>query len=219
MTSSFHGREFATSRSEYAYFVASRLVTCTQAARVSRAFESCRRLPLLSFWYHHEVAALPSDEQDRLLNWCQEPLNNGAKKPRTIRELREEVKKVKAYLAQGWTASQLERKAQVEAGQMVLANMTPDKNGLPVDNAPIAWAESQDLAIRIDRQTDWGNPYEVDADGSRDEVINWFEEYFAHKRSLHKRLQKDFAGKKVLLCWCYPEACHGNFLLEQLDAD
>lgn len=191
--------------------------TCQRAGQIARVFEDkTRRQRLLSFEHHKEVQSLPIDEADRLLDWCQEPLNNGAKKSRTIRELRDEVKKVKAYLAQGWNASQLERKNQVEAGEIVLANMTPGKDGLPIDNALITWAESQDLTVRIDRQTDWGNPYEMDADGSRDEVITWFEEYYPHKRSLHRRMMKDFNGRKVLLCWCYPEPCHGDFYLKQL---
>ena len=192
--------------------------TCVNASNVCRTFKSNRRRLLLPFSHHAEVASLPIDESDRLLDWCEETIKGKSKKPRSIRELRDEVKKVKAYLAQGWTASQLERKAQVEAGQMVLANMTSDEHGVPIDNALITWAEAQDLTIRIDRQTYWGNPYEVDADGTREEVIEWYKEYFAHKRSLHKR-KAEFKGKKVVLCWCYPLPCHGDFLLEQLNGD
>jgi Domain of unknown function (DUF4326) len=189
--------------------------TCHQAGRVCRDFkETGRRLPILSFWYHHEVTGLPSDEANRLLDWCADPLKNGRKRPHSISELREHVKKVRAYLAQGWNTSQLDRKAAVERGETVVANMSNDKKGVPIDNALITWAESQNLAVRIDRQSDWGNPYEVDADGTREEVIEWYAEYFAHKRSLHGRL-KDLAGK-LLVCWCHPEACHGEFLINQL---
>jgi Domain of unknown function (DUF4326) len=191
---------------------------CMDNGSVCRKFDTSRRREVLSFEHHREVLSLPIDEADRLLDWCEEPLRNGENRPRTRSELREQVKKVKAYLAQGWNSSQLERKTQAERGEIVLANMTSDEKGIPIDNALITWAESQDLAMRIDRQSDWGNPYEVDADGTRDEVIGWYKEYFAHKRSLHKK-RRDFYKKKVLLCWCYPEPCHGDFLIKQLHAD
>ena len=47
-----------------------------------------------------------------------------------------------------------------EAGRSVLASLRK-KNGVPVDNALIEWAESQDLAVRIDRSSlimTFGNP-------------------------------------------------------------
>jgi uncharacterized protein DUF4326 len=114
-----------------------------------------------------------------------------------------------------WTQSQLIRKADVEAGRSVLASLRK-KNGLPVDNALIEWAESQGLAVRIDRSSVWGNPYRLGADGTRDEVIEAYREYFAHNHSLRKRIN-ELRGK-VLICWCYPENCHGDVLLEALES-
>jgi hypothetical protein len=67
-----------------------------------------RRRDTLTFSHHVEVASVWTQQaQDDLLEWAE---NDG--KPRTIRELRDEVKSVKAYLAQGWNSSQLERKAK-----------------------------------------------------------------------------------------------------------
>jgi hypothetical protein len=57
--------------------------SCRAAARVARDFETLRRRDLLSFQRHLEVAALPTDEADALLDWCEETL-----KPRSTRELR-----------------------------------------------------------------------------------------------------------------------------------
>ena len=91
------------------------------------------------------------------------------------------------------------------------------KTKLPIDNALIKSAESQGLAERIDRTSDWGNPYDVDKDGTREEVIEWYREYFAHKRSLHKRL--DEIKGKVLICWCHPEDCHGRVLIDWLSRE
>jgi len=112
-----------------------------------------------------------------------------------------------------WTESQLTRVAEVEAGRSVLASMRKE-NGVPVDGALIEWAESQNLAVRIDRSGDWGNPFEIGADGTREEVIERYREYLINNRSLRARIG-ELKGK-VLICWCYPENCHGEILLEAL---
>jgi hypothetical protein len=182
--------------------------TCVKAAWVCRAFESLPRRRLsLTFTHHQEVASLSPEEADGLLDECE------AEKL-TVKQLRERVKKTKTFLAQDWNKSQLARKAEVEIGNSVLASMQNTDKGVPLDNALITWAESQGLAVRIDRTSDWGNPYEIDKDGTREEVIEWYREYFDHKKSLHERLG-ELEGK-VLICWCTPEECHGDVLLELL---
>jgi hypothetical protein len=42
------------------------------AASVARVFETSRRREDLTFNHHREVAALPPDEADALLDWCEE---------------------------------------------------------------------------------------------------------------------------------------------------
>lgn len=49
---------------------------CMNAGRVARAFETSRRREVLSFKHHHEVAALPADEADAPLDWCEEHLSS-----------------------------------------------------------------------------------------------------------------------------------------------
>jgi dsDNA-binding SOS-regulon protein len=63
--------------------------TCANAASVCKKFETSRRREALSFNHHAEVAALPPDEADALLDWCEEPIAEGGP-PRSVRELREE---------------------------------------------------------------------------------------------------------------------------------
>src|ERR1035437_5874421 len=53
---------------------------------VCRKFETSRRREDLTFKHHREVAALPPDEAEALLDWCEETPN-----PRSTRELRGEV--------------------------------------------------------------------------------------------------------------------------------
>jgi myosin heavy subunit len=121
--------------------------------------------------------------------------------------------KTQAWISQNWTQSQLERKSLVENGKTVVASKRNDANGKPVDNALIAWAEQQGLLIKIDRTTEWGNPFEMSTDGSRDEVCdNYANHFLKYKPSLQKQLHK--LKGKVLVCWCYPLRCHGDHLAE-----
>jgi hypothetical protein len=63
--------------------------SCMTYASVARKFETSRRLEVLSFGHHAEVAALPPDEANSLLAWAAEPTAKGGP-ARPIRELREE---------------------------------------------------------------------------------------------------------------------------------
>lgn len=107
-----------------------------------------------------------------------------------------------------WTASQRERRSQVEAGRSVLANLRTDK-------ALISWAGEEGLYVRIDRRTCWGNPHIVGEDGDRDTVIEMFRSEVCQQGDLLARL--DELRGKVLGCWCHPEPCHGGVLLELVE--
>jgi hypothetical protein len=63
--------------------------TCANAASVCRAFETSRRRELLSFSHHQILASrrLKPELVDELLDWCEAPLKNGEKRPRSVREL------------------------------------------------------------------------------------------------------------------------------------
>jgi hypothetical protein len=55
--------------------------TCVNASNIAKRFEHNRRRLDLTFNHHAEVAALPPDEADALLDWCE-----GTPKPRSTRE-------------------------------------------------------------------------------------------------------------------------------------
>lgn len=110
-----------------------------------------------------------------------------------------------------WPKDQLERRRVVEAGGTVVADMHGGK-----DEYLLRWARAKGLFVQIDRRSDWGNPYEIPGDGDRDAVCDSFAVYFSRKLSLHLRLN-ELRGK-VLGCWCYPARCHGNHLIEQMEA-
>ena len=109
-----------------------------------------------------------------------------------------------------WTEDELKRKEVVESGGTVVANMHQD-----TDRALLMWARKTDRFVRIDRNTEWGNPFEMGKDGDRDTVCDSYEIFFPRKFSLHNRL--DELKGKVLGCWCYPARCHGMYLVAKTE--
>ncbi len=109
-----------------------------------------------------------------------------------------------------WSDDEMKRRKIVEAGGTVVANMHSGK-----DEYLLRWARSTDRFLRIDRQSDWGNPFEIPGDGDRDAVCDSYEIFFPRKFSLHNRI--DELRGKVLGCWCYPLRCHGNYLIDKTE--
>jgi hypothetical protein len=116
-----------------------------------------------------------------------------------------------------WTDDQLERKKRAEHGECVVANMR-EIDGQRRDEALLQWAEADDRFVRIDRQTRWGNRFEMPEDGERAEVIGKFEKfYLPHKDGLLADIS-NLVGK-VLVCWCYLEQCHGDVIATVVNED
>lgn len=65
--------------------------------------------------------------------------------------------------------------------------------------------------VYIGRPSKWGNPFVIGKDGTRREVIEKFRVY-ANRRFTPEDL-KELKGK-TLVCWCSPQACHGDVLVE-----
>lgn len=68
--------------------------------------------------------------------------------------------------------------------------------------------------IYIGRPSPWGNPFAIGKDGTREEVIAKYRLYIKGRKDLLARLP-ELAGKR-LGCYCKPEACHGDVLVELL---
>lgn len=85
-----------------------------------------------------------------------------------------------------------------------------------VDLAAIKYAETHGLYVRCDRFSDFGNPFEMDKDGDRDEVCDNYEQhYLPFKPSIHKQLFK--LKGKALGCWCAPLRCHCDTLIKLIN--
>lgn len=66
---------------------------------------------------------------------------------------------------------------------------------------------------RRDMPSAWGNPFVIGPDGTRDEVIAKFRAWLMSQPDMQARARRELAGKD-LVCFCAPNACHGDVLLE-----
>ena len=66
--------------------------------------------------------------------------------------------------------------------------------------------------IYIGRPSKFGNPFIVGKDGTRDEVIEKYRTWIMNQPQLLKELPK--LKNKTLGCWCKPNKCHGDILIE-----
>jgi hypothetical protein len=63
----------------------------------------------------------------------------------------------------------------------------------------------------------FANPYRVDVDGTREEVVEKYRQRLLGDPTLLDRLY-ELRGRR-LACWCSPESCHADVLAELVDAD
>lgn len=67
-------------------------------------------------------------------------------------------------------------------------------------------------AIYIGRPTKWGNPFVIGKDGNRQEVVQKYKDYILANQSLLSQIH-ELRGKD-LVCFCAPQQCHGDVLIE-----
>jgi len=143
----------------------------------------------------------------------------------TEKQIIEKAKELKEQKAQEFKAKieqRIEQKTQeqpisideqilfdkIEQGETVVINMNLHFHVLK-------YAKDKGIYKQIDRYSEFGNPFFLDSDGTRDQVCDGYIEYFKHKRSLHSKV-KDLKGK-VLGCHCAPHRCHGDHLKQLAD--
>jgi len=73
--------------------------------------------------------------------------------------------------------------------------------------------KNDEYDIYIGRGSKWGNPFRINIDGTREEVIALYEIWLMNKPELMADLHE--LQNKILGCHCKPKACHGD-ILEQL---
>lgn len=78
--------------------------------------------------------------------------------------------------------------------------------------------------VYIGRGGPFGNPFVIGAekdgkDGTREDVIRKFRDYFQQKLKMDPEFRKKVEGLrgKVLGCYCVPLDCHGQIIIDYLD--
>ena len=80
----------------------------------------------------------------------------------------------------------------------------------------IVWAKERGLFVSFDRATPWGNPFVIGRDGDRATVIaRYRDDYLPVRPGLLARLG-ELRGK-ALGCWCAPQACHADVLIQEME--
>lgn len=65
----------------------------------------------------------------------------------------------------------------------------------------------------------WANPYKITETQSREQVLDLYSKYIGEKLESNPSMIDELIklkGKK-LGCWCKPECCHGDILLELIE--
>ena len=66
--------------------------------------------------------------------------------------------------------------------------------------------------VYIGRPSKWGNPFVIGTHGDRDEVCERF------KNEILPKLNVSSLRGKHLVCFCKPQRCHGDDILEKANA-
>jgi hypothetical protein len=83
------------------------------------------------------------------------------------------------------------------------------------DTVVVSMRLGEEYDVRIDRWTKWGNPFRINVDGTREEVISAYEKWIKAQPHLLAALS-ELKGKR-LGCWCKPQACHGDVLVKLIN--
>lgn len=70
--------------------------------------------------------------------------------------------------------------------------------------------------VYIGRPSKWGNPFQIGRDGTREEVIKKYADWFM-TTNLVLDLHELKGGR--LGCCCKPLACHGDFLVQLIEME
>jgi hypothetical protein len=97
-----------------------------------------------------------------------------------------------------------------------LFEWTQDENNIYIGRKGIIFIDNKRFP---ENSSPFANPFKIDKDGSREEVLIKYKEYIIKKLNKDEQLVEELKALKGkrLGCWCCPEPCHGNILLELIE--
>ncbi|WP_250125520.1 DUF4326 domain-containing protein [Chroococcidiopsis sp. CCMEE 29] len=75
--------------------------------------------------------------------------------------------------------------------------------------------KGQGVLKPIHRPMKLHNPFCIDRDGTREEVIQKYRDYLADHPELMPEIEK--CRGKILMCFCHPQPCHGDVIIQILN--
>lgn len=81
----------------------------------------------------------------------------------------------------------------------------------------IVHCRKEDFDVFIGRPSQWGNPFKIGIHGTREEVVAKYREWILNGDGQYLLDEIDDLYGKTLGCYCKPEDCHGDVLLEIIE--
>lgn len=72
--------------------------------------------------------------------------------------------------------------------------------------------------VYVGRGSKWGNPFPIDPDHDRADVIERYKRWLLAQPELVVSALVELAGK-TLLCYCHPLPCHGDVLADMVNSN
>jgi hypothetical protein len=91
-----------------------------------------------------------------------------------------------------------------------------DKNNVYIGRKGVVFINNKRFP---EESSNFCNPYKIGIDGTREEVLNKYRRYINIRLQQSKELEEELISLKGknLGCWCNPEPCHGDILLELIN--
>ena len=80
----------------------------------------------------------------------------------------------------------------------------------------VVHCKKEQYDIYIGRPSEYGNPFIIGKDGTRDQCIKSFERKILSDPEAVRQIRRELHGK-ILGCWCKPLSCHGDVLARIAD--
>ena len=109
--------------------------------------------------------------------------------------------------------------ADIFGEETVLVNIAKETGTGTIAQRVRSWLAQDERNVYIGRGSPFGNPYSHEGYGefqvaTREEAIAKYREYLLSRPELMEKL-KELKGKR-LGCWCKPDSCHGDVIMELL---
>lgn len=91
-----------------------------------------------------------------------------------------------------------------------LKDWSNDSNNVYIGRRGVVFVDGYRFPTNDSR---YANPFKIDKDGSRDEVLNKYKKYI---KSWITDEDYQFLCGKNLGCWCKPLKCHGDILVDMI---